>query len=540
MTNIFEGDEDPIIQSFLEFGHQFHNELISLLEQLKTIKDIPFQIEMHQFLINSTKQRYRLMQIIHGNFLINHFVKLNYEEQIPYLDLLVSNVNWFTNRQLCKIHSQISNVLFYMEYKGDATKKMEEKFTQYRQFFHFELNKPNRVKQHNINEIKQKYIDNVKEWHHELVNCNQLLADLRVLDKNKNDISQSEVEEYLKTLRKTILPECIQLFSVKELQFIQDTLISIINLFKHIRTQFILDYISTRGENLQKFLQDQMRLKKLLTCTNCNQNKISPNSHPLCQECYNELIKNFPEKYFPKDKAYESFRNAFNIAFENYNDREGYISIKIDLPFTSPFTVMDLEATGDINKDRSNYITTMGVLKKSVAIIYQLIDFSKHKDFKREMRSKALDLPRPIVAYNYEGSERPWLRLYVGGWIDIQKKELEFSRNKKPYPKNIKMNDLMFQWDDITGVDCPEECSSYQEDGVVMHLIKIAYHNFIDLLKEYQLGLTTLEVHDYLKKKKWDYLKNKLLDRHICQICFNDFTSAKDLDHHKKALHRKR
>ena len=83
-----------------------------------------------------------------------------------------------------------------------------------------------------------------------------------------------------------------------------------------------------------------------------------------------------------------------------------------------------------------------------------------------------------------------------------------------------------------------EECVLYQTSGALIHVKKIAYHNFIDLLKEYLIGLTNLEVHDYLKGKMWDYINNTLRERFICPRCYHSFFSKQECELHLNQYHK--
>ncbi len=243
--------------------------------------------------------------------------------------------------------------------------------------------------------------------------------------------------------------------------------------------------------------------------------------------------------YYPKEEAFKNFCTLFESTFQNYDKDLGYIIIEIDLPFESPFTVMDLEATGDITKDRGEFITTMGILYESVAHIYQLIDFSKHRKFKKFCKKVVNNFKRPAVAYNFEGPERIWLNIYTGGWIDIQKNEIRFSEELGEYRHSLKLEDVSFEWDDINGIDCIEQCILYQKIGDIKHLKLIAYHNFIDILREYLVGLTDLNVYDYLEGKIWNPLTNILANRFTCPLCYNNFYTKEQLENHQISHKRK-
>jgi len=83
------------------------------------------------------------------------------------------------------------------------------------------------------------------------------------------------------------------------------------------------------------------------------------------------------------------------------------------------------------------------------------------------------------------------------------------------------------------------ECTLYRKFHDIMYLKKIAYHNFIDLLKEYQLGMTYIKVHDYLNGQIWDYSTNTLKTRHTGSRCYRDFFTKKDLNTHMQDTHLK-
>lgn len=284
---------------------------------------------------------------------------------------------------------------------------------------------------------------------------------------------------------------------------------------------------------------DQKRSRERKTCIVCKKRRNDDITRPLCSICYDEVVKDFPEKYFSKHNAFDDFCNNFDTTYRMYNAQRGYLTIEIPLPFNAPFTVIDVEATGDMHKDKRFFVITTGILHNSKAQIYQLIDFSKKKAFAKECKRIGEESPRPLVAYTYY-SERNWLNIRRGGWIDIQRYEIQQTNKGSLFARPLKLNDVSFEWDDISGNDVVEEAERYQTSHNPIHLKRIAYHNFIDLLREYLLALQDIKVQDYLHGKIWDYETNVLKTRHTCPKCYKDFYTKKELREHVSSTHRKR
>ena len=301
------------------------------------------------------------------------------------------------------------------------------------------------------------------------------------------------------------------MFDDKEIVNLHSKFKQIRNEFGKIHTHNIFDYLSIRGSTLFKYSTNISRVNRLKSCIICGRNPITDKLKHVCESCYTEKLKDFPERYFPKQKAFEEIVKIFDQAYDEHDANLGYITLNVDLPFSSKFSVMDLEATGDITKDKSNFIITMGVLQNSKIQLYQLIDYSKNKDFKKVCKAIARKLPRPAVAYNFDYSEARWLNLPRWGWIDIQEHQIIYSENLKKVPKYIKLDEVCFEWDDITGKDVISESQLYEQTGDLVHLKKIVYHNFIDLLKEYYIALTNIDVKDYIDGYEYSYLENYLV-----------------------------
>ncbi|MHA1845751.1 MAG: ribonuclease H-like domain-containing protein [Promethearchaeota archaeon] len=299
-----------------------------------------------------------------------------------------------------------------------------------------------------------------------------------------------------------------------------------------------LDNLNPKSQ-VYKAIVDEIRLNSLKKCLICNKEDIEEDFRPLCRTCYLQFIEKFPEKYCSKDMAFEKFCKKFDEAYDKYDEIKGYIIIKMELPFSSPFTVVDVEATGDIFKNKNNFIITMGYFRDSIAEIYQLIDFTKKNKFHNICKKAVYRLKPPLVAYN-ANAERNWLKVYHREWIDLIKYTIKSKADGTPVAQPIGLNKISFKWDDIDGGDCVEESAKYVQDKNLNHLKKIAYHNLIDLVKEYQLGLKCLKIYDYLNGKMWDYEKNQLRERYTCPKCFKSFFSESELDLHVKTIHAKK
>jgi len=284
---------------------------------------------------------------------------------------------------------------------------------------------------------------------------------------------------------------------------------------------------------------DKKRYADLKKCLSCNEEKIEPKFHPFCKKCHEVKINNFPEKYFPKEEAYNKFCKIFDNHLKAVPKNAGWIKITIPMPFEVPFTVIDVEATGDKHKDKKHFVITTGYLNGKQAVIYQLLDPAKKTEFAKKCKRVGYELPRPLVAYN-KGSEIIWLKIFTWGWIDIIEHELHENKNGTINSTHVSLDKMNFKWDDVSGNDVIEEWQKYQKGGNKIHLKRIAYHNFVDLLKEYHLALKSVKLQDYLQGKQWDYVSNTLKDRIECRYCYKNFLSKKDLFDHLKEKHKKK
>jgi len=528
---------DPLIQEVIKSKQNFHDNLLEAFQEIKKIENQDEQIQIFKSLLDLMPRQLRILKIIFGNNIIRSIAKLDFDKQEDFLRYLMNRLDFFTNRHLFLLYETIYNTLSLLNYKNkhEAQNFKTREFKKFMQLVSQEMNKSHRTINHTIQDIKTKYLINTKDQLNQLINKKQFLGDLNLILNHPNHFSREEIEQFLEIARKNIFPYIIKLFSKKEIQTLYNNIKKIIDRYKKIRTYDILYYITIRGDLLYPIKIQEKRLAALTNCLTCQKNEINEEYRPLCAFCYEEKIKDFPEKFYPKESAFEIFSKFFDEAFKNYDKEMGYIILEIELPFKSPFTVMDLEATGEQIINKKDFITTMGYLFGSKAYIYQLVDFGKYEQFYQVIKKQSYDFKRPAVAYNFFGSERVWLRLRnERGWIDIQRKKRAFSENNKEYANDVKLEQISFEWDDISGKDCIEECRLYQQDGDLHHLKKISYHNFFDLLREYLIGLTDLLIHDYLHGKYYDLLTNKLYIRYYCPYCHFGFNSIKNLDNHLK------
>ena len=284
---------------------------------------------------------------------------------------------------------------------------------------------------------------------------------------------------------------------------------------------------------------DSKRYREIHMCLACSKKEIQLDYHPFCKICHDTKIKNFPESFLPKERAFEHFCNFFDKELKSESStlkkpkKPEWIAITIPLPFQSPFTVMDVEATGDMHRDKSQYVITMGYLNEYVAVIYQLINPKAFQQFARKCKNLGFKLPAPVVAYN-KGSEMVWLKLFRWGWVELMNHEIEISKEGEIRTAKISLDRITFKWNDISGNDVIEEWQKYLKNRNLIHLKRIAYHNFIDLLKEYQIAIKSIKVHDYLQGKEWDYTNNELKDRIECQKCLKTFKNKQELFDHLK------
>ena len=448
----------------------------------------------------------------------------------------------FSNKQLAMLYITLTKIMRISELKVKNNKSTPH-FKVIKTFRHHILQEmllKSRYKENSIDDIRLKYFENIQEAIQQLVNKNQFLNDFKVIVNNLDKFTKEQLKEYFNFIKNGILKYLIFQFSAPEIKNLYSKIEEIPRNIKIKNKKNLLTYIATKGDPFYELKTEEKRVKDLKLCLVCKKNGISEKHRPLCKSCFDEKTSSFPNKYFSEEHAFMKFSELFDKFYQNYNDELGYLIIEIDLPFDSPFTVMDLEATGDITKDKTQFITTMGYLFEKKAFIYQLINFSKQKKFAKLCKQVANGFNRPAVAYNFEGSERIWLRIFMGGWIDIQKKEIMFSEEIGEELRSVKLEEVSFEWDDISGLECIERCQLYQDSGDITHLIIVAYHNFIDILREYIVGLVNLKVYDYLDGKIWNPLNNRLVNRYECPVCYNDFYSQDLLTRHVVSHKRRR
>ena len=496
-----------LIVTSLEMFHQ-------TLQKIRDIKDSDTLMSSFAELLERTNSDFRIRNAVLGTFLIRNLKKLSYSNQTEFIrSSIIQQIEFFSNKHLCLLYQYLSNLIEFFESNEESSlsKKEFSEFKSIRSQILKESQSNNRLRNNLVADIKLKYIDCVKENINQIVNKQQFTNDLKIVIKSLEEFTKAEIETFIETSRKSILPNCIFMFGDQEIVDLHSKFIRIRDHFGKIQTHNILDYLSIRGSTLFKYSTNISRVNRLKSCIICGRNPITNKVKHVCESCFKEKLKDFPEKYFPKQKVFEEITKIFDQAYNDYDINLGYITLNVDLPFSSKFSVMDLEATGDVTKDKSNFIITIGVMQNSKIQLYQLIDYSKNKEFKKVCKTIARKLTRPAVAYNFYYSEARWLKLPYWGWIDIQEHQIIYSENLKKAPKPIKLDEVSFEWDDITGNDVISESQLYEQSGDLIHLKKIAYHNFIDLLKEYYLALTNIDVKDYIEGYEYNYLENKLV-----------------------------
>ncbi len=532
----------PIIEELIKKKREFSDHLKEILGSVRKSEDSEYKLSTYLNLLDIIPRGLRIDWIIIGDHIVRNLHRLEFSHQKLLLDDIITNVAIFSNKQLAILYNSLTKSMRKVELKakdeGISTNQLKE-LKSYRHRIYQEIINKSRIIENTIEDIKIKYFEETGAAIQQLVNKNQFLKDFKLITNNPDKFTREQLEEYFGFIRNGILKYIIKLFSNSEIKFLYSSIEEISRNIRIKNKKNLLKFIATRGDPFYEIKVQEARTKEIKKCNICKKNNTEVEYHPLCKICYYEKIKDFPDKYYPKEVAFKNFSTSFLNAYQNYDKNLGYLIVKIDLPFDSPYTVMDLEATGDITKDRSQFITTMGVLYGNMVQVYQLIDFSKNKKFKKFYQKVVNGFKRPAVAYNFEGSERIWLKIYTGGWIDIQKYEIRFSEELGEYRHSLKLEDISFEWDDISGNDCVEQCELYQTDGDFIHLLLIAYHNFIDLLREYLVGLTDLKVYDYLDGKIWNPLNNELVNRFTCSVCFNDFNTKEQLENHVK-FHKKK
>ena len=509
-----ERDFPDFLREYLDniviYSEKFHQ----TLHKIRDINDSDTLMSIYEVLLEKTNTDLRIRNSVLGSFIIRGLKKLSYSNQIKFvISSIIPQIGFFSNKHICLLYQYLFNLIEYFESNEDLAISQTDfqKFKSIKHQILIELQSEARLRRNSVVDIKSKYIDNVKENINQLVNKQQFLNDLKIVIKNLEEFTRLEIETFIETSRRSILPHCIFTFDDKEIITVHSKFKQIRNYFGKIQTHKILDYLSIRGNTLFKYSTNIARVNRLKYCLICGRNPITDKAKHVCESCFNEKLKDFPARYFPKDKAFEEITKIFDQAYEEYDQNLGYLTLTVDLPFSSRFSVMDLEATGDITKEKSNFVITMGVLQNSKINLYQLIDYSKKKEFKKACKAIARKLPRPAVAYNFDYSEARWLNLTRWGWIDIQEHQIIYTENLKKVPKHIKLDEVCFEWDDITGKDVISESQSYEQTGDLGHLKKIVYHNFIDLLKEYYIALTNIDVKDYIDGYEYSYLENKLV-----------------------------
>lgn len=536
---IEESDRD--IKELLSIESDFSDKLKEVLRKVSSSVESKCKLNTYLFLLDNISKELRINWVSLGNHVVRHLDKLEFSHQNEILDYILTKPEAFSNKQLAMLYKTLSKIMRRLELKTEnyATTEHLKKIKKSRHQINQLMLSKSRYTESSIDDIISKYFDNPREAIQQLVNKNQFIKDFKVIVKNLDKFEKVQLEYYFSFIKNGILKYIITHFSTPEINYLYSRIEEIPRNIKIRDKEELLNYIATKGDPFYEIKTESKRIKDLEFCIICKDNKVLEKYRPLCQNCFDEKISNFPSKYYSQENSFDNFTKIFDSFYKNYDKNLGYITIEIELPFDSPFTVMDLEATGDITKDRTQFITTMGYLYSKKAFIYQLIDFSIHKEFKKICKKVARNFIRPAVAYNYKGSERIWLNIFEGGWIDIQKHEISFSEDTGGALQSLKLEDVSFEWDDISGSKCVDHCQLYKETGDIKQLKLIAYHNFFDILREYLVGLTDLKVYDYLDGKIWNPLIDRLVVKHECPVCHKDFYSKELLSNHMIIHNRK-
>ncbi len=538
---------DPLIEDLFELKDQFSEKLREALKTIGREENSEFKLKNYKFLLLNLPKELSKVRVILGNHIARNFHRMEFQYQIDLLNEIISQIDVFSNKQLAILYDKLRKTSSNLKYKSEGSNIAHQinELRKVERIIYMEMNCKYRQGENTVENIKEKYFEDIGKFIHQLVNKDQFIRDLKVIERNLEKFSTEQLVEYFGFIKNSILKFVIKQFTDSDIIQTVDLIESISKKFKIRNKSDLLKFIGTKGDPFYELRVQERRLSELKTCVICKKNPIKKEFRPLCETCHDGKIKDFPDKYFPKERVFKDFTELFDKFYQNRDENLGYFLVEIELPFHSPFTVMDLEATGDITKDRGQHITTMGFLYGNKARIYQLIDPSKHKKFFRTCKDIAYKFKKPVVAYNYEGSERIWLKIYIGGWIDIQKYDIRYSDESGKYRHSLRLEDVSFEWNDITGKECVDEWANFRESGDVKHLKIMAYHNFIDILREYLVGLTDLKVYDYLEGKIWNPILHNLVPSHSCPICFHEFYTKKSLNDHvlshqkKKARKRK-
>ncbi|MHA1932442.1 MAG: hypothetical protein ACW96X_07875 [Promethearchaeota archaeon] len=528
-------ENDPDLKELLSVEFDVSNKLKDIIKKIRNSGESKYQLNSYLFLLDNLSKEFRINWIYLGNQIVRNIGRLENSHQIEILNYILSKIDNFSNKQLATLYMTLTKIMRRLELKAIENVvpiPQSKKIRKVRHQIYQEMSKKSRYIENSTEDIKLKYFENPQEAIQQLVNKNQFLNDLKVITNNLDKFTKEQLGNFFNFMKKGILKYIINQFSVPEINKVYSQIDEIPEIVKIRNKKNLLKYVATRGDPFYELKIEDKRISELENCIICKKNLITEEYRPLCKICFDEKTSDFPDRHFPREHAFNNFSTLFDNHYQKYDKNLGYITVEIDLPFESQFTVIDIEATGDITKDRTHFITTMGFLNGKKAFIYQLIDFSKHKEFTKACRKASRNFKKPVIAYNFEGSEKLWLRISEGGWIDIQKKRKRINEESGEHLDLLKLKEVSFEWDDISGLECVDQCKLYQKTGDITHIKVIAYHNFIDILREYYVGLVDLKVHDYLEGMIWNPLVNQLTIMYSCSVCYNEFYSKNQLNNH--------
>jgi len=172
--------------------------------------------------------------------------------------------------------------------------------------------------------------------------------------------------------------------------------------------------------------------------------------------------------------------------------RQWYLTIRLRNNPLVKGTIVDIETTG-LNPGRGDYynpqshIITLGTYSGPTIELRQLFH-PKYEAFRDICIRTVEKKPQPLYAYfadferDFLGIEKGWSDLgeYIfSDWQDGYRRVALVEATRSPYQKR--------EDEDVDGKDVPELWAEWIKGSRVRNLAEIAYHCYVDLLRESQL-----------------------------------------------------